>query len=360
MWPNRDFLDLAGVELPIVQAPMAGASGVAMAAAVCEAGGLGSLPCAMLDAETLATQWEQLRALTDKPVNVNFFSHVSPAPDSARDTAWRERLTPYYRELDVTPPPVGSAASRKPFDSAMCEMVEAIRPDIVSFHFGLPDRHLLDRVRTAGCRVFGCSTTVAEARWLAERGCDAVIAQGYESGAHRGMFLTEDVCTQIGTLALVPQVTDAVDVPVIAAGGIADGRGIAAAFALGAAAVQIGTAYLLTPESLISDLHRLAVAEATDSDTAVTNVFSGRPARGILNRLMREQGLISTATPVFPHAASAVTPLKLAAEARGSTDFTALWAGQAAALCRDLPASELTRRFAAEALEVMTKKGRTG
>jgi len=358
MWPNRDFLDLVGVDLPIVQAPMAGASGAAMAAAVCEAGGLGSLPCAMLDAETLAAQWGELRSLTNRPVNVNFFSHVSPGPDPARDAAWRERLAPYYRELGVTPPPVGSAASRKPFDAAMCEVVEAIRPDIVSFHFGLPDRTLLDRVRTAGCRVFGCATTVAEARWLAERDCDAVIAQGYESGAHRGMFLTEDVSTQVGTVALVPQIADAVDVPVIAAGGIADGRGIAAAFALGAAAVQLGTAYLLAPESLISELHRKALAAATDSDTAVTNVFSGRPARGILNRLIREQGPMSAATSRFPDAASTVTPLKLAAEARGNTDFTSLWAGQAAALCRDLPAGDLTRSLATEALEVMARQSR--
>lgn len=358
MWPNRQFLDLAGVELPIIQAPMAGASGVAMAAAVCEAGGLGSLPCAMLDAETLANQWRQLRSLTDKPVNVNFFSHVSPSPDPARDAAWRERLSAYYRELGVMPPPPGSAASRRPFDAAMCEVVESIGPDVVSFHFGLPDHALMDRVKAAGCRVLGCATTVAEARWLAERGCDAVIAQGYESGAHRGMFLTGDVSTQVGTLALVPQVADAVDVPVIAAGGIVDGRGVAAAFALGAAAAQIGTAYLLAPESLISDLHREALAAVADSDTAVTNVFSGRPARGIVNRLMREQGPMSATVPPFPGAATAVTPLKQAAEARGSTDFTALWAGQGAPLCRRLSAGELTRRIADDALAVMAAQAR--
>jgi nitronate monooxygenase len=360
MWPNRDVLDLLGIEMPLIQAPMAGASGVAMAAAVCRAGGLGSLPCAMLDAGTLVTQWDDLRRLTDRPANLNFFSHVLPEPDAGRDTAWLECLAPYYAELGLEPPAIAAAASRRPFDPVMCEVVEAVRPEVVSFHFGLPDDGLLDRVKAAGCMVMGSATTVAEATWLEARGCDAVIAQGLEAGAHRGMFLTDDVATQVGTFALVPQIADSVGVPVIAAGGIADGRGIAAAFALGAAAVQIGTAYLFTPESLITDLHRQALLATADIDTAVTNVFSGRPARGIVNRLMREQGPMSTAVAPFPNAANAVTPLKAAAESRGNTDFSALWSGQGAPLCGETGAAELTRALADEAMGVMQTLGRPG
>ena len=227
---------------------------------------------------------------TTRPFNVNFFCHTPPTPDPARDARWKERLAPYYHELGVDASASAPAVSRAPFDEAMCEIVEELTPRVVSFHFGLPRQALLRRVKTSGCLVFSTATTVEEARWLDQRGCDAIIAQGYEAGGHRGMFLTDDVATQPGTLALVPQVVDAVTVPVIAAGGIGDGRGIAAAFALGAAGVQVGTAYLFTPESLITDLHRAALRSARDDQTALTNVFSGRPARGLMNRVMQEVG----------------------------------------------------------------------
>lgn len=349
MWPDRRLLDLIGTELPLIQAPMAGSSGSAMAIAVSEAGGLGSLPCATLDAAKARTEIGVIRQHTTKPLNVNFFCHGPPKPNADRDAAWKDRLATYYTELGLDASAATPAVSLAPFDGAMCEVVEDHKPEVVSFHFGLPEQALLSRVKASGCLVLSSATTVEEARWLEDHGADAIIAQGYEAGGHRGMFLTDDIATQPGTFALVPQVVDAVKVPVIAAGGIADGRGIAAAFALGAAGVQIGTAYLFTPESLITDLHRAALRAARDNQTALTNVFSGRPARGLVNRLMREVGPMSDRAPAFPTAGSALVPLKAKAEAAGASDFSALWSGQAASLGRDIGASDLTRQLAANA-----------
>jgi nitronate monooxygenase len=349
MWPDRRLLDLIGIQLPVIQAPMAGANGSAMAIAASEAGGLGSLPCGMLDVAKARAEIRVIRQRTTKPLNVNFFCHTPPTPDAGRDAAWKERLTAYYTELDLDASASAPAVSRAPFDEAMCEVVEKHKPEVVSFHFGLPEQALLSRVKASGCLVLSSATTVEEARWLEDHGCDAIIAQGYEAGAHRGMFLTDNIATQPGTFALVPQVVDAVKVPVIAAGGIADGRGIAAAFALGAAGVQIGTAYLFTPESLITDLHRAALRAARDDQTALTNVFSGRPARGLVNRVMREVGPMSDQAPAFPTAGRALAPLKAKAEAAGSSDFSSLWSGQAASLGREIGSGDLTRQLAADA-----------
>ncbi len=351
MWPNRVLLDLIDIELPIIQAPMAGATGSAMAIAVAEAGGLGSLPCGMLDAAKVRAEVGVIRQRMAQPINVNLLCHTPAAPDAARDAAWKARLAAYYTELGLDVSATAPAVNRAPFDAAMCEIVEDLRPEVVSFHFGLPAPELLGRVKAAGCRIFSSATTVAEARWLEDRGCDAIIAQGTEAGGHRGMFLGDDIATQAGTFALVPQVVDAVTVPVVAAGGVGDGRGIAAAFALGAAAVQIGTAYLFTPESLITDLHRAALRDARDDRTALTNVFTGRPSRGLMNRVMREVGPMSDAAPAFPMAGGALAPLKARAEAAGSTDFSMLWAGQAAPLGREIGAADLTRRLADEAAQ---------
>jgi len=352
-WPDHRLLELFGIAIPIVQAPMAGAQGAALAAAVSEAGGLGSLPCSLLDAEAMRAELVAFRAVSSGPVNVNFFCHDDDSIDSAAEAAWRDVLAPYYAELGL-----GDATAHDvrivPFDDARCHVVEEFRPEVVSFHFGLPADDLLDRVRASGARVIASATTVSEGRWLADHGCDAVIAQGAEAGGHRGMFLTGDVDAQVGTMALVPQVVDAVDVPVIAAGGIADGRGIAAAFALGASGVQIGTGYLLCPEATISGLHRTALRSPAALETALTNVFSGRPARSIMTRLMREVGPLSAAAPRFPRATGAVLPLRMAAEPNRDTAFTALWAGQAATLAAELPAGELTRQLAATALERLT------
>ena len=350
MWSDRRLLDLFGIEIPVIQAPMAGAVGAEMVIAVAEAGGLGSLPCAMLAPEQVRTELGIIRQRTSRPINVNFFCHSPPKADPVREQAWKERLRGYYLEHGLDPLAPTPASVRHPFDSAACDLVEEFRPEVVSFHFGLPDRSLLDRVRATGARIISSATSADEARWLEAGGCDAIIAQGYEAGGHRGIFLSDDIGTQAGTMALVPQVVDAVRVPVIAAGGIADARGIVAAFALGASAVQIGTAYLFCPEAKVSALHRQALKAAKDDGTALTNVFTGRPARGIVNRLVREAGPLSDHAPAFPLAGGAVAPLRAKAEAAGSSDFTPLWSGQAAALGRDMPAGDLTRHLAADAL----------
>jgi nitronate monooxygenase len=349
MWPDRRLLDLVGIELPIIQAPMAGANGSEMVIATSEAGGLGSLPCAMLDATGAHAEMGIIRQRTRRPVNLNFLCHTPPAQDHDRDVAWKSQLEPYYSELGLDACASATAVNRAPFDEAMCNVVEEHKPEVVSFHFGLPEEVLLGRVRATGCVVLSSATTVEEARWLEARGCDAIIAQGYEAGGHRGMFLTKDIATQPGTLALVPQIVDSVAVPVIAAGGVADGRGIAAAFALGAAGVQIGTAYLLTPESSISDLHRAALRDARDDGTALTNIFSGAPARGLMNRAMRELGPMSDQAPAYPTAGGALAPLKAKSESAGHADFSSLWSGQAGGLCRELGAGDLTRQLAVDA-----------
>ena len=355
MWPSQKLLDLFQVELPIIQAPMAGANGSALAIAVSEAGGLGSLPCAMLSEDQMRAETSIIQQQTAKPFSMNFFCHTAVTPTPEQEANWATRLAPFYKEFGLDPSEIAPAPARRAFDEGMCELVEEIKPQVASFHFGLPEPALLARVKAAGVRVISSATTAAEARWLEEHGCDAIIAQGYEAGGHRGMFLSGDITAQPGTMALLPQVVDAVEVPVIAAGGIADGRGIAAAFALGAAGVQIGTAYLFTPQALITDIHRAALHHVKDDQTVLTNVFSGKPARGIINRATREVGPISGDTPPFPTAGAALAPLKAKAEATGSGDFTSLWSGQAASLARDMDAGDLTRTLASDALQRMKR-----
>ncbi len=313
-----------------------------LAIAVGQAGGLGSLACAALSPAQLHEQVRSIRAATPAPFNLNFFCHRPPERDENIEARWRARLAPYYAEAGLSPPEGPQGPGRAPFDDAMCCVVEEVRPAVVSFHFGLPHEALLQRVKDTGALLLSSATTVEEARWLALRGVDAVIAQGREAGGHRGMFLTDDIEAQPALFALLPQIVDAVRVPVIAAGAIADGRGIAAAFALGASAVQLGTAYLRTPQAGRSRLHQDAVRDARDDATRLTNLFTGRPARGLMNRFMREQGPMNPASPAFPLATGAVDPLRTALEQRGSRDFSLLWSGEAAALAREADAGELT------------------
>src|SRR5262250_1870810 len=353
MWPDSRLIDLFEIEHPIILAPMAGAMDAQLTAEVSEAGGLGSLPCAMLTPAQLRDQFAQIRARTGKPVNVNFFCHTAPVPNNAREARWRDKLKPYYEELGIDPAAPVPTSNRAPFDMAFCEVIEELKPRVVSFHFGLPADELMRRVKAAGCRVISSATTTAEAIWLEQHEVDAVIAQGFEAGGHRGMFLTDNIAGQVGTFALVPQIVDSVKVPVIAAGGIGDARGIAAAFALGACGVQIGTGYLHCPEAKIAAPHRAALQAARDDATALTNLMTGRPARGFINRIMHEVGPISDVAPEFPLAAGALAPLRAKAEAQGSGDFSPLWAGQAASLGRGMPAGQLTKALAAEALERM-------
>jgi nitronate monooxygenase len=344
--PDARFRNLFGLELPIIQAPMAGVAFADMVIAVSEAGGLGSLACGMLTPAQMRDEITLIRKQTSRPLNLNFFCHRPPRFEAAREADWRKRLEPYYHELGLDLVEPEPATSRVSFDEAACEIIEEFSPEVVSFHFGLPDTRLVERVKSTRARILSSATTIREARWLEAHGCDAIIAQGYEAGGHRGMFLSTDISTQLGTMALVPQVADAVKVPVIAAGGISDPRGIVAAFALGASAVQLGTAYLFCPEARISPVHREALRRCHDDETTLTNVFTGRPARSIVNRLVREVGPISSDAPDFPLAAEAVMPLRQAALAKGSEEFVPLWSGQAARLSRELPAGELTKYLA--------------
>lgn len=340
--------DLLEIDLPIIQAPMAGVQGSALAVAVSNAGGLGSLPCATLAPDAMRKELAAIRAQTTKPFNVNFFCHTQPEPSAEQEAIWRDRLSPYFAEHGIDANAIPTGPGRLPFSEEAADVLGEIRPAVVSFHFGLPSKALLARVRSWGAKVLSSATTVDEARWLEAHGVDAVIAQGIEAGGHRGSFLSEDLSEQLGTFALVPQIVDAVKIPVIAAGGIADARGVAAAMMLGAAGVQVGTAYLLCSEATPSAVHRAALKSDGARFTALTNLFTGRPARGIVNRMMRELGPMSHAPPAFPLAASAIAPLRARAESQGSGDFSPLWAGQNVSGCKEVSAAVLTRELASE------------
>jgi nitronate monooxygenase len=337
---------ILGTELPLIQSPMAGVQGSAMAIAVSNAGGLGSLPGAMLSPDVMRSELTAIRAGTNKPFNVNFFCHTPPEPSAEREAVWRAALAPYYAEHGIDAAGIPAGPGRNPFSADVADLIAEFRPPVVSFHFGLPPEALLARVRGWGAKVLASATTVDEALWLEARGVDAVIAQGLEAGGHRGHFLSHDLTKQLGTFALLPQLVHAVKLPVIAAGGIADANGVAAAMSLGAAGVQIGTAYMLTHEATTSALHRAALKSEAARHTALTNLFTGRPARGIVNRVMRDLGPIGAAAPEFPLATSGIAPLRAKAEAKGSGDFSPLWSGQNATGCREVPAAELTRELA--------------
>lgn len=339
------FLGL--VERPLIQAPMAGVQGVALAAAVSSTGALGSIPCAMLTPETMRKEIETFRAQARGPLNVNFFVHAPPEADAAREAGWRALLGPYYGEHGIDGAAIAPGAGRAPFNDAFADALEPFRPEVVSFHFGLPSPALMERVKAWGAKIISSATTVAEAQWLEFRGVDAVIAQGLEAGGHRGIFLSDDLTTQLGTFALLPQVVKAMKLPVIAAGGIADAAGVRAAMALGASAVQVGTAFLLCPECTTTAVHRAALKSEGARHTALTNLFTGRPARGIVNRLMREVGPINPAAPAFPLATAGIAPLRAKGEAQGLGDFSPLWSGQNASGCREVPAAQVVESLLA-------------
>jgi nitronate monooxygenase len=337
---------ILGTAWPLIQAPMAGVQDARLALGVNAAGALGSLPAAMLDAAALH---RELRALHDagRPYNVNFFAHRPPTPDADHEARWRALLAPYYAEFGLDlPSPAGGGASRHPFGPEAAEVLEAFRPTLVSFHFGLPEPRLLARVRGLGALVLSSATTVEEALWLQKNGADVVIAQGLEAGGHRGHFLGTDISQHADTANLLPQVVAALDIPVIAAGGIADAAGVRAAMGQGAAAVQVGTAFLLCSEATTGALHRARLRDTT-APTALTNLFSGGLARGLFNRAMRELGPVCDAAPPFPLASGTIAPLRARAEAMGRDDFTPLWSGANRSGCREAPAAEIVRLLAA-------------
>jgi nitronate monooxygenase len=337
---------LLGTELPIVQAPMAGVQLSALTIAASDAGALGSLPCAMLTPEAMRKELEAIRAATRKPYNVNFFCHTPQAASMDRESAWRRALAPYYKEYGIDESSIPAGPGRSPFTAEAAAVLEAYKPAVLSFHFGLPAPELVARVKKGGSKILASATTVEEARWLEAHGADAIIAQGIEAGGHRGHFLSYDLNLQPGIFALVPQVVRAVKVPVIAAGGVADAAGVRAALALGAAGVQVGTAFLLCPEATTSAVHRAALKSEQARHTALTNLFTGGVARGIVNRIMRELGPLSDKAPAFPLATSAIAPLRAKAEAKGSSDFSPIWSGQNATGCREVPAADVVRSLA--------------
>lgn len=353
-WNDRRALALFGIQHPLLLAPMAGSGGSALAIAVARAGGLGALPCASISLETIESEVATFRsAVPASKLNLNFFAHTPEIPSDEASRRWLDQLAPYFAEFGLDAHAIAPASGRAPFDAAMCALVESLRPDVVSFHFGLPDDALLDRVKATGAIVLASATTVAEGRWLENRGCHAVIAQGYEAGGHRGNFLTHDMATQPGTMALVPQMVDALTVPVIAAGGIADGRGMAAALCLGACAVQMGTAFLRADEATSVDAHRKALGRVHDDNTAITNVLTGRPARGLLNRIMRELGPLSGDALPFPFAGGPLALLRAATEADGLGDFQPLWSGQAGAMSREGAAAAIVTTVARQAASLL-------
>lgn len=340
-----------GLNYPIIQAPMAGVQGSALAIAVSNAGGLGSLPCAMLTPEAILAEVSRIRLQresterTQAPFNLNFFCHQLPLIDDSIEDRWRKEFADAYQTYDVDPALIEPAPLRLPFSPLMAALVEDIKPAVVSFHFGLPEVALLDRVKRSGAKVMSSATTVEEALWLEAHGADIIIAQGLEAGGHRGMFLTSDITTQMGAFALLPQIIKAVELPVVAAGGIADAGGVKAALDLGAAAVQIGTAFMLCPEASTSQVHRKALKSPRARHTAITNVFTGRPARGIVNHMIESYGPMNNLAPPFPFATSASAPLRAKAEALGSSDFSPLWAGQNVTGCREIPAAQLIKEL---------------
>ncbi len=349
-WTDRRLLDLLNLEIPVIQAPMAGADSIALARSVMATGALGSIACAFLNPGGVRDTAHALREGRRRPINLNFFCHTMTAPSAAAKETWKRHLSAHYDRLGLDLEVVPEGTLRLPFDEAMCDVVEEVRPEVVSFHFGLPAAALVERLKRLGIKVLSSATSVREATWLQDHGCDAVIVQGFEAGGHRAMFLERDVASQVGLFALLPQVADAVSVPLIAAGGIADGRGVVAAMALGASGVQLGTAYLLCPEANVSPLYREALRASSDTGTAITNVFSGRPARGILNSYIREAGPMSESTLAFPYAATLVAPLRAASEKSGSQQYMQMWSGQAAGIVRPMPADQFTRNLAADAL----------
>lgn len=342
---DRRLIERLGLKHPIFQAPMAGASSPAMAAAAANAGALGAVAPALMTAAATREAWAEARGATNGALSLNFFCHAPPRRDAAREEAAQARLAPWYAELGLGPP--AAPAATPPFDEERLEIVLAAAPAAVSFHFGLPAPALLAPLKAAGIFVLSSATSPQEAIALEEAGADAVIAQGWEAGGHRGVFDPARGPGDMGTMALVPAIVDRVSVPVIAAGGIGDGRGLAAALMLGAAAVQIGTALLNSPEAMIGAPHKDALLASDGADTAITSAFSGRPARGIVNRYMRETA--DMAPPDFPLMNAVTGPLRAASAKAGSPDFMSLWSGQAVGLNRAEPTGAIIARIAAEA-----------
>ncbi|CBW26022.1 putative dioxygenase [Halobacteriovorax marinus SJ] len=321
---NTHLMKILKIEKPIIQAPMAGINTIELASAVIRAGGLGSIACAMLTPDEIRSAYERIKSETSGSINLNFFAHQQREESSEQQERWKERLLPYYQEFGLDPDKKRVSATRAPFNDTFCELVEELRPTVVSFHFGLPEPRLLERVKNTGAIILSSATTVSEALWLEERGCDIIIAQGTQAGGHRATFLT-DTDEQLPTNSLISAMRSKITLPIIAAGGIASASDVEQALKSGASAVQLGTAFLFCPEVPLSPLYRESLHG--NGETVVTNIFSGRPARGIRNRFINEVGPIAKDVPEFPYASTLVAPLKKVTEESGSTEFMSLWSG---------------------------------
>ncbi|MEE9590146.1 MAG: nitronate monooxygenase [Hyphomicrobiaceae bacterium] len=353
MWPRKDLLELLEIDHPIIQAPMGGESTPLMAIAVSNAGALGGLGCSYMSLDELRTTTTEIRSGTNRSFNLNFFAHPPPKEDADVNARTKAMVTPFYEELGLAEIPDRGDGDCDPFDAARLEVLLDNCPKVTSFHFGLPPIDMVRALQSAGSVVLCSATTVAEARMLADAGVDAIIAQGWEAGGHRGTFEVSFEDFGVGTMALVPQIVDAVDVPVIAAGGIADGRGIAAAFALGAGGVQMGTAFLSCPEANIDDSYRAALRQASDDDTRLTRAYSGRPARARNNRYIDAMARHRMTLPDFPTMYGFADPLAQASRDNGDAELDFVLYGQAAPLNRELPAADLVTRLVDEAQSLL-------
>lgn len=347
---NQHALHVLGIRAPIIQAPMAGTSTPALAAAVSNAGGLGSLGVGASSAEAAREAVSRTRALTSAPFNVNVFCHETATPDPALEAVWLNYLSPIFNEFGAAPP----AHLVEPYrsfndDTAMQDMVLQEKPAVLSFHFGIPRTGLIQQLKAAGITLMATATTLAEALHIEAAGLDFIVAQGVEAGGHRGVFDPHDTDQGLTTLALVRLLTRRVNLPVIAAGGIMDGRGIRAALELGACAAQMGTAFILCPESAANDAYRDVLASDKALHTRITSVASGRPARGIVNRL--HTSIDTPGRPIlpsYPICYAATKALQAAADTARNNDFASHWAGQGAPLARAMPAAELVKTLAEE------------
>ena len=354
------LLHKLGIELPIIQAPMAGVSTPEMAAAVSNAGGLGSIGVGSVNAETTRQMIAAVRSKTDRPFNVNVFCHQPATPDAAREAAWLARLAPEFNRYGATPPArLTEIYQTFLTDDAKFEVLLEERPAVVSFHFGLPTRERMEALRAAGIVMFASVTNVEEGKAIAAAGVDAVVAQGYEAGGHRGVFNPTARDERLGTLALTRLLVRHLKIPVIAAGGIMDGAGIAACLTLGASAAQLGTAFVACPETDADGGYRAALLDRANVRTVVTTAISGRPARCIVNKFTEiGESIPPEEIAPYPMAYDAGKALTAAAKAKGETGYGAQWAGQAAALARVLPAAELMAELQREMEQAFAAQGR--
>lgn len=345
------LLDRLGVEIPLIQAPMAGTSTPTMAASVTNAGGLGSIAVGAVDAAAAAMMLDDLKRLTDGPFNVNVFCHGPSAHDADRERTWLKALNPVFERYGAAPPAAIHEIYRSfREDDAMLQLLVEAKPAVVSFHFGLPSADAITRLKAEGILLFSSATSLDEAQAAAKAGVDAIVAQGFEAGGHRGLFDPAAPDAELGVLALARLLVQEIDLPVIAAGGIMDGAGIAAVLALGATGAQLGTAFIGCPESSADQYHRAALFGPAAAMTTMTSVISGRPARCLANNFteLSKTVLAGLDIPDYPIAYDAGKAVATAAKAMGDGGFGAQWAGQGAPLARSMPAADLVRTLKAE------------